>query len=345
MAKEIRILHARLVDAVVKALVGAGVPSRVAAMEAEIMVEADLCGVPSHGVRMLPELLRGLKDGRVTANPQTKIIRERPASCLLDGDNGPGRFVSWQAMRHAMERGKRAGIGACLVRRVGHWGRAHAYAYRAAQADMIAICMTNAIPNMLAWESKTPLMGNNPLAIAVPRGPGREPIVLDLAMSQAAIGKIGTYLREGKKAPWNWGLDPRGKSSNDPAVILAAKKVLPFGEHKGAGLALMIELLTAALSGGLLSNEMARTDATGLDSGSSKLFIALDIWAFIDAQEFSHRIDDLLAWLQHAEPGLKINLPGDRGWQVREKYLAEGIPVHADIVGELKSAGIRLELK
>ncbi|HEU5397366.1 MAG TPA: Ldh family oxidoreductase [Verrucomicrobiae bacterium] len=345
MAKEIRIQPAQLVDVIHRALTEAGLPERVASTEAEIMAEADLCGVPSHGIRMLPELLRGLQDGRVTANPHVKIIRERPASCLLDGDNGPGRFVSWQAMRQAMERGKRGGIGACLVRRVGHWGRAHAYAYRAAQADMIAICMTNAIPNMLAWESKSALLGNNPLAIAVPRGAGREPIVLDLAMSQAAIGKIGTYLREGKKAPWNWGLDPRGKPSNDPAVILAAKKVLPFGQHKGAGLALMIELLTAALSGGLLSNEMARADSTGLDSGSSKLFITLDIWAFVDATEFNHRIDDLLAWLQHAEPGLKILLPGDRGWQMREKYHAEGVPIHGDIVRELKAAGIRLEAK
>src|SRR5262249_24878166 len=160
--------------------------ANVAAIEAEVTAEADLHGVPSHGVRMLPEVVRAIREGRITANPQIKITRERPASCMLDGDNGPGRFVSVQAMQHAIERAKRAGIGACLAARVTHWGRAHAYACRAAQAGMIGICTTNAITNMLAFDSTRPLLGNNPLAIAVPRGAGKRPIILDMAMSQAA---------------------------------------------------------------------------------------------------------------------------------------------------------------
>src|SRR5208283_3144831 len=153
-------------------------------------------------------------------------------------------------------RAQRAGIGACLATCVTHWGRAHAYASRAAQAGMIGICTTNAIPNMLAWGSSRPLLGNNPLAIAVPRGGGQEPIVLDMAMSQAAVGKIGTFLREGKKVPADWGLDASGQPSDDPAAILSSRRILPFGEHKGAGLALMMEFLTGALCGGLFSFEI-----------------------------------------------------------------------------------------
>ena len=343
MAKEIRIPHAQLVSVIAKALADAGVPANVCAVEAGVMAEADLLGVPSHGVRMLPGLVWGIRDGRVTANPQIKIIRERPASCVLDGDNGPGRFVSVQAMQQAIERAKRAGIGACLATRVTHWGRAHAYACRAAQAGMIGICTTNAIPNMLAWGSTRPLLGNNPLAIAVPRGRGREAIVLDMAMSQAAVGKIGTFLREGKKVPANWGLDAEGKSSDDPAAILACKKILPFGVHKGVGLALIMELLTGALTGGLFSHEIAQADPTGLDAGSSKLFLALDIPAFVDAERFDQRVEEWIAWLHQAEPGLTITLPGERGWQTREGYLAEGIPIHAEIVAQLEMIGIRLE--
>jgi len=343
MAKEIRIPHAQLVSVIAKALADAGVPANVCAVEAGVMAEADLLGVPSHGVRMLPGLVWGIRDGRVTANPQIKIIRERPASCVLDGDNGPGRFVSVQAMQQAIERAKRAGIGACLATRVTHWGRAHAYACRAAQAGMIGICTTNAIPNMLAWGSTRPLLGNNPLAIAVPRGRGREAIVLDMAMSQAAVGKIGTFLREGKKVPDNWGLDAEGKSSDDPAAILAGKKILPFGVHKGVGLALIMELLTGALTGGLFSHEIAQADPTGLDAGSSKLFLALDIPAFVDAERFDQRVEEWIAWLHQAEPGLTITLPGERGWQTREGYLAEGIPIHAEIVAQLEMIGIRLE--
>jgi LDH2 family malate/lactate/ureidoglycolate dehydrogenase len=345
MAKEIRIPHAQLVSVIAKALADAGVPANVCAVEAGVMAEADLLGVPSHGVRMLPGLVWGIRDGRVTANPQIKIIRERPASCVLDGDNGPGRFVSVQAMQQAIERAKRAGIGACLATRVTHWGRAHAYACRAAQAGMIGICTTNAIPNMLAWGSTRPLLGNNPLAIAVPRGRGREAIVLDMAMSQAAVGKIGTFLREGKKVPANWGLDAEGKSSDDPAAILAGRKILPFGDHKGVGLALIMELLTGALTGGLFSHEIAQADPTGLDAGSSKLFLALDIPAFVDAERFGQRVEEWIAWLHQAEPGLTITLPGERGWQTRERNLAGGIPIHAEIVAQLEMIGVRLEAK
>ena len=238
----------------------------------------------------------------MTANPQIKIIRERPASCVLDGDNGPGRFISVQAMRQAIERAKRLGVGACLATRVTHWGRAHAYACRAAQAGMIGICTTNAIPNMVAWGSTRPLLGNNPLAIAVPRGHGQEPIVFDMAMSQAAMGKIGTFLREGKKVPANWGRDAVGRPTDDPAAILAGKKTLPFGEHKGVGLAFMMELLTGALCGGMFSHEIAQADPSGLDAGSSKLFLALDISAFVDVERFGQRVEDLIACCVRLNP-------------------------------------------
>ena len=342
MAEEIKIQHSQLITIIAEALKSVGVPPDVCAIEAEVMVEADLLGVPSHGVRMLPALIDGIRDGRVNANPQLKVTRERLATCVLDGDNGSGRFVSVRAMRQAVERAQRTGIGACLVTRVSHWGRAHAYAYRAAQAGMIGICTTNAIPNMLAWGSSTPLLGNNPLAIAVPRGRGQEPFILDMAMSQAAIGKIRTFLREGKSVPGGWGLDAAGRPTNDPAAILSGGRVLPFGDHKGAGLAFFMELLTAALSGGLFSYEIAQLDPSGLDPASSKLFLALNVEAFVDAEKFGERVEDLAAWLRVAEPGLNLTLPGERGWETRKKYLAEGIPIHAEIVAQLKSIGVLL---
>ncbi len=343
MAKEFRIQHAQLAGIIARALAEAGVPAPVGAVEAGVMAEADLLGVPSHGVRMLPGLVRGIREGRVTANPEIKIIRERPAACVLDGGNGPGRFVSVQAMQPAVGRAQRWGIGACLARRVTHWGRAHAYACRAAQAGMIGICTTNAVPNMVAGGSPRPLLGNNPLAIAVPRGHGKEPVVLDMAMSQAAMGKMGTYLREGKKVPLNWGRDAAGQPTDDPAAILAGKTALPFGEHKGAGLAFMMELLTGALAGGWFSHEIARGDPKGLDPDSSKLFLALDVSAFVEPERFGQRVEDLIAWLRQAEPGLTITLPGERGWQTRERNLAEGIPIHAEIVTELAAIGVALK--
>jgi LDH2 family malate/lactate/ureidoglycolate dehydrogenase len=343
MTKGMRIRHEALIAAIRRALEAEGVPASVSGIEAEVMAEADLMGVPSHGVRWLPGLVKAIREKRVHPDPRLSIIRERAATCVMDGDNGPGRYVATRGMEHAVERAKGYGAGVCLAAKTTHWGRAHSYACRAARSGMIGICTTNAIPNMLAWGSSRPLLGNNPIAIAVPRGPGLDPIVLDLAMSQAAVGKVGTYLREGREVPQGWGLDSAGQPTSDPAAIMASRKFLPMGEHKGAGLALMMELLTGALSGGLFSHEIERLDSSALDPNSSKLFLALDVAAFVEPQRLAARVADFLSYLHEAqEPGEPILFPGERGWQTRARNLAEGIPIHYDIVAQLRSSGIAL---
>lgn len=342
MTNEIRVQYNALVESIGTALAAAGVPPPVRQVEAEIMAESDLLGVPSHGLRMLPGLVQGIRERRANPNPRLTVLRERAAVCLLDGDNGPGRFVSAQAMHTAVEKAQEYGVGVCLASRVTHWGRAHAYAERAALAGMIGLCTTNAIPNMLGWGSSSPVLANNPLAIGVPGERTDEPIVLDMAMSQAAVGKIGTYLREGKQVPENWGLDASGQPTADPAAILASRRLVPFGEHKGAGLAFMLELMTGALAGAMLSHEIGQTDASGLDPNSTKLFIALDVEAFGTTARFRERVQELLRHLKSAEPGLNITYPGERGWRTRERYLAEGIPIHEEIVTQLSAAGIEL---
>ena len=339
---EKRIRHVTLVDAIRQVLAREGVTESIGRIEADLMAEADLLGVPSHGVRMLPGLVKAIRDGRCNANPQLVVTREHGATCVLDCDNGTGRYTAMQAMSHAIERAGRFGAGVCLALHTTHWGRAHAYACRAAQAGMIGLCTTNAIPNMLAWGATRPVLGNNPLAIAAPRGPGQAPVVLDMAMSQAAVGKIGTYLREGKPVPSGWGLDASGRPTSNAAAIMKSRKLLPFGDHKGAGLALMMELLTGALAGGLLSQEIIQHDSSGLDRNATKLFLALDVGAFVDRERFAQRVEDLISLIQIIEPGLEISFPGGQGWQTRDRYLIEGIPIHADIAASLRTIGFPL---
>ncbi len=340
---EIRVAHNVLVELVSKALEAEGVPEAIGTVEAELMAEADLLGVPSHGVRWLPGLIRAIRERRANPNPQLKIRSERAAVCVLDGDNGPGRYVAARAMERAVESARCFGIGACLAARTTHWGRAHAYACRAARQGMIGLCTTNAIPNMLAPGTSKPLLANNPIAIAAPRGPGRDPIVLDMALSQAAVGKVGTYLREGRRVPENWGLDSSGRPTSDPAEIMASRKFLPMGEHKGAGLAVMMEFLTAALCGGLFSHEIARLDSSALDPNASKLFVAIDVASFVDPGQFAARVEEFVAYLHgSAENGFEILFPGERGWQTRDRYLKEGVPIHPEIAAQLQSIGIAL---
>ncbi|GAB2894499.1 Ldh family oxidoreductase [Uliginosibacterium flavum] len=337
MSEALRIPFSQLSAKVAAALVAAGVPTDIAALEAEIMAEADLLGVPSHGVRMLPPLLTALKDGRVTATPNIHFKREFGATSLLDGDNGPGRSSSCRAMDDAVARARQFGIGACLALRTTHWGRAHAYASRAAKQGMVGICSTNAMPTMAVWGGKGKIIGNNPLAIAIPRAEVDAPLVLDMAMSQAAVGKVGTWLREGHEVPQGWGLDAEGKPSTDAKAILGGA-VLPFGGHKGAGLALMMELLTAALAGGAFGNEIIAGDRSGLDPDACKLFIALNPEAFGGLDVLTQRVADYLGYL--GEVAAPFTWPGERGWAERDANLVQGVPLHAEIVAQLAGVGV-----
>lgn len=336
MQETVRVPLDQLVLWIRDVLAAEGVPANVRRVEAEIMAEADLHGVPSHGVRMLPGLVQAIRRGQAAADPEIRVQRDRGAAVVLDCGNGPGRYVSSRAMAEAISRARDHAVGLCLAIRTTHWGRAHAYAFRAARSGMVGLCTTNAVPNMCGWGSSRPILGNNPLAVGVPLGPTRDPIVLDMAMSQAAVGKVGTWLREGRKAPPGWGLDIEGLPTEDPARIAESGRLLPFGDHKGAGLAVIMELLTAGLSGGLLSQEIIEIDRTGLDPGATKLFLAIDPESLGEPDTLEHRADDLIAWLR-ARADSSITLPGTRGLEYRRRYLTEGIPIHAAIAATLSA--------
>jgi LDH2 family malate/lactate/ureidoglycolate dehydrogenase len=328
-----------LVNAVQVILQKEGMSESASRVEAELMVEADLQGVPSHGVRMLPGLVAGLRSGQVAADPQIRIVRKFGAICAWDGGRGAGRFLSAMAIDKAVDLARKFGIGSVLVTNISHWGRAHAYAARAAAAGCIGCCATNAMSNMIAYESKEPVLGNDPIGIGVPRGGGLPPVVLDMAMSQAAIGKIGTYRREGRPVPAGWGLDAGGNPTSDPDAIMAGGRILPMGDHKGTGLAIMMELLTGALAAGQLCFELAASDSSGLDTGSSKFFVAINPDAFTERAQFEERVESLIDHL-HRSGGPSALFPGERGWQARARHMSEGVPVHVAIVAELERFGI-----
>jgi LDH2 family malate/lactate/ureidoglycolate dehydrogenase len=154
MTDSLRISYEVLCQRLAQRLHEAGIPQQQALLEATIMAEADLQEVPSHGVRMLPGLLSALADGRVKPNPVFSLERELGAICVLDCGNGPGRYAAAHAMEQAKTRAKQFGVGICLAKRTTHWGRAHAYASRAAQDGFIGICTTNAIPSMAIGGAK-----------------------------------------------------------------------------------------------------------------------------------------------------------------------------------------------
>ncbi len=337
MNKFTKIPYSTLKSVVSNTLYKSGIPKNQAVLEAEIMTEADLCGTPSHGIRMLPGLIKSLEDKTTIAKAEIKTTREMGAISVLDCNNGPGRYTALTATGEAIKRAKQFGVGVTLAKNTTHWGRAHAYAYRGAQQNCILMCTTNAISTMAIAGAKTRVIGNNPLAIGVPGVEADKPLVLDMAMSQAAVGKVNTWLREEKPLPDNWGLDKEGNPTNDAQAILDGA-VTPMGKHKGAGLAVMFEAMTAALAGAALTQHITTSHPGGPETHTTKLFIALNIEAFIDMSQYTQKVSELLHHLKtQANP---FYFPGERGWTTRDEHLNTGVKIHKDTLKALANAGV-----
>jgi LDH2 family malate/lactate/ureidoglycolate dehydrogenase len=318
----------------------AGASKEYARIAAEVMVEANLCGVDSHGVRMLPGFIALAGNGKINPKARVGVIKETPVIAHLDANLAPGHVVSVQAMKMAVEKAKASGIGFVLVRNSTHWGRAAYYPVLAAREGCAGICFVNTESNMPYWGTRAPRIGNNPLSIGVPRGSG-EPVVLDMAMSQAAFFKIVLYGREGKKVPLGWGVDEQGRPTDDPAAILKSRRLVPTGQHKGSGLALMIDILTGILSGGMFCGELLG-EAKGMphSTGYAQAFLAIDIASFLPLEVFKRRVDELVAYIKAgplAEGFSEISIPGERSWRERALREKMGIPLDETTLGELQT--------
>lgn len=328
--------YPELVEFVGAILRAVGVPEQVSQLEAEITAEVDLAGVQSHGVQLLPGLIQHIREGRVNPNPVFRKVAERPASVLYEVEQGIGRYSSAKAMDQAVERARTFGIGCVAVRGIAHWGRGHSYALRAAREGCIGLAFTNATCNFPAWGTRTASLGNNPMAIGIPAEEGMEPIVLDIAMTQAAIRKIMDAATLGETVPVGWGVDEEGRPTTDPRAILTSQRFLPMGGHKGSGLAFMIELLTAGLAGGLLCFEQGREGKPNdFEGGSSKLFIALEPFG----PWLAEKARDLKEYLKSVPPAPEqgdVQWPGEQSYRRKYTNLKRGIPFRPPLVALLE---------
>ena len=240
----------------------------------------------------------------------------------------------------AAQKAKVSGVGFVLVRNSTHWGRAANYAAIAAREGCFGVCFANTESNMPIWGAKKPSIGNNPMAVGAPRASG-EPVVLDMAMSQAAFFKIVLQQREGRKVPFGWGVDEQGNPTDDPAAIIKSRRLVPMGQHKGSGLAFMIDVLTGILSGGRFCGELLE-EAKGMPHATSysQAFLAIDIETFMPLEAFERRVDELVEYVKSAplaEGFSEINIPGERAWRERTLRERDGIPLDDVTFGELQA--------
>ncbi|TAK22683.1 MAG: Ldh family oxidoreductase [Chloroflexota bacterium] len=324
---DVRVSTEALRQYAVEALTKAGLPDDGAAAVAEVQLEAQLRGQPTHNVGAIPGYAKRITEGHLNRRPQMKALRETMVHVQLDGDEAPGQWVSVEATRRAIAKAKQSGVGVVGVVRSNHFGAAGHYAWMCAEAGVIGLCTTNGGLVLAPWGGVTPMFGNNPLGIGVPAG-RHYPIVLDIAMSVVAQGKTALAIAEGKPIPLGWLMDKRGRMTTNPADFREGLGV-PIAEHKGYGLAMIMEILSGALTGAgfCLDHKYAEGRGQGKPPESGHFFLAINPEMFMPIADFRAQIDRMIDQIKSsdlAEGSRGILIAGEIEMRNRAANIAAG---------------------
>ncbi|MFC2019886.1 Ldh family oxidoreductase [Chloroflexota bacterium] len=317
----------------------AGLSANDSAMMTEVLLEAELKGIETHGVRLAPIFLRGLASGQVNPHPEIKVIKESSRHAVFDGDYGLGQLVSIKAMNTCIAKAKKEGMALVSAIKSTAFGAARYYSMMALKEGLIGFCTTNTPTVIPVPGVSVATMGNNPLSFAFP---SREeyPVVFDMACSVVARGKLRYAMEAGQKIPPQWGLDEKGRPTDDPKIALESWLQPAVGGIKGYGLALMVEILTAVLNGRPSARDLAHTNPP---RDVTHLFAALDPELFIGQEEFKIGLDRLIRQIKDSVNERETAyLPEEREFAEKEKRLREGIPLRTATIELLKTAGREL---
>ncbi|HSR34108.1 MAG TPA: Ldh family oxidoreductase [Anaerolineae bacterium] len=339
-----------------------GVPGEDAQITADVLVQANLRGIDSHGVARLARYVNGLRGGVMLAQPEEKVVVETPTTITLDAGAGLGQPVSYRAMRAAIEKAKAYGCGFATVRNSNHYGIAGYYAMMALEQDMIGISTTNAAVLVVPTFGRDAMYGTNPIALAVPAGKER-PFVMDMATSTVPRGKLEVYDRQEKPLPMGWATDERGVPTSDARRVLdnfaklAGGGLLPLGGageefsgYKGYGMGLMVEILSALLPGAAFLTSVYPKGADGKPRPANlgHFFGAWRLDAFRPAEEFKADMDRLISELRGgnlAEGATRIYVHGEKEFEEAERRAKQGIPLGAKVEASLKQIAADLGIE
>lgn len=305
------------------------VPAETAGEIATVFVDNSRDGVHSHGLNRFPTFVEYLKEGLVLPDAVATKVNGFGAIEQWNGNLGPGMLNARFCMERAMLLAKDNGIGCVAIKNTNHWMRGGTYGQQAADAGYIGICFTNTIANLPPWGGTEPRLGNNPLVIAIPRAGGN--IVLDMAISQYAFGKLWQYEAQGKPLPVPGGYDNEGNLTTDAAAITESKRALPIGFWKGSGLSLVLDLLATLLSGG--DSTAVITQSGRKETGVSQVFIAIKT----DKDRNAALIEQIIDYTKSSASNSEILFPGENMLRTREESLREGIWVDEAAWEKLKN--------
>lgn len=320
-------------DVIIGALRAHGATAADALTQATMLVEGDLRGHSSHGIRRLPVLVARLADGATTSGIPAVLTWTASAALQVDGRGGMGPVVGRQAVDAIVQRATETGVAVAAVRNTGHLGMLAPYLERMTDAACVGIASTVSEALVHPWGGKEAMVGTNPIGIAVPTG--SEPLILDMSTAATSAGKVLDHAARGQALPEGWAVDAGGQPTTDAAAAVA---ISPFGGAKGYALAVALEALVGVLSSTAFGRDVFGTLDTEHAPTKGDVFIAISVSAFGSKPEFEaldHYLDDLRA---SGTDGRETAVPGDRARTVRRSRMAHGVPLDR----ELWATAIRL---
>jgi LDH2 family malate/lactate/ureidoglycolate dehydrogenase len=320
-----------------------GLTAEDAATAADVLVQADLMGVDSHGVSNYIQLLYvpGLRGGSIAPRPRIEVVQETAISALIDGGGGLGLVVGTRAMRVAIEKAQASGVGLVAVRNSRHYGAAGCYARMALAQDLLGLSLTNSDKLVVPTFGRESRIGTNPISVAVPAD-AEPPFLLDMATSTVPLGKIMLARRNGLTLPEGWAADEDGVPTTDPETAFRALRLLPLGgtfeqgSHKGYGLGVVVDVLCGILSGAGVAV------GQGLGGQVGHFFAALRVDVLRPLADFKAAMDEYLRALREtpAAPGQeRVYYAGLQEHETERERRRDGIPLHRDVVAYLDRLG------
>ena len=345
----------------VNVMVKAGIPEKDAKIVGDVLIQADKLGFDSHGVNRLKTIyLDRIKAGIVHPVTNFKIVKEGPTTAVIDGQNGMGHVISYNAMRMAIDKAKKYGMGMVAVRNSSHYGFAGYYPLMAVKENMIGITGTNARPSVTPTFGVENILGTNPMTFGIPSDEAF-PFLLDCATSIIQRGKVELYAREGKVLQKGWVIDEKGESKTNSAEVLediiAGKAALTplgglgeeSGGYKGYGYATVVEILSAALQHGSFMKMLnGFKDGKKIPYSVGHFFIVIDINAFTEPNDFKKTTGDILRELRASKkmPGQdRIYTAGEKEYDTWMERKDKGVPFNKELIEEFRGLCNTYEMK
>ena len=319
-----------------------GVSTSDARLVADMFLEANLRGVDSHGIRLIPAYITRLVHEGVNPTPKIKVVSDLGAAVRLDGDNCLGQVAGYHAMNLAMKRAASHGIGFALVGRTSHTGAGSYYVRMPLERNMAGFATSNNLPSLFVWGGLKRALSNPPVSISFPAR--KTPFILDICLGTVAWNKIYMKLNENRSIPQGWAWNADGIVTTDPKAASEGGSIIPIGGHKGSGITVAVDLFTGVLSGFHFAEQIGGLFTSDSDpEGCSCIMMALDVTRIL-GPEVLDRAEELIRWLKESPLAREVEeivMPGEPEQRMRKQRLKTGIPISDYDIQQLKETARR----